>query len=145
MAKNSKGDNHDLLLAHLGSSAEATNDSWPDNLIILRRGLARDDQDLNLELISSLSEYGFYEVFMDDYSIQSQIELFRHAKRVVSLHGGALTNLIFSKPGTDVLEIFNSIYRNFDYERIAQMRRLNYQSAESSEMSRIKEWARRKS
>lgn len=145
MARNATVDDHDILLAHLGSSAKATNDSWPDNIIILRRGLARDDQVLNVELISNLSEYGFHEVFMDDYSIESQIELFRRAKRVISLHGGALTNLIFCKPGTDVLEIFNGIYRNFDYEKIAQMRGLNYQSAESSEMIRIKEWACRKS
>jgi capsular polysaccharide biosynthesis protein len=141
MMKKASGENHDLLIKTTNDFVEVKKDSLPDCILLLRRGLARDDKELNLELVNILTRYGFEEVDMDEYSIESQVNLFRYAKRVVSLHGGALTNLIFCQPDTDVLEIFNGLYRNFDYEKISRQRGLQYDSLNSNEISRIEEWA----
>jgi len=39
-------------------------------------------------------------------SFEEQLRLFRNAEVVVGPHGAGFTNLIFSKPGTRVIEIF---------------------------------------
>ena len=141
LSKEALGNEHNLLVKFTDELIKSSNASWPDKIIILRRGLARDDKGLNIELNKILSAYGFQEMVMEDLTIESQISLFRHAKRVVALHGGALTNLIYSEPGTDVLEIFSGIYRNYDYAKIAQKRNLQYLSVDSSEIELIKSWA----
>ena len=41
---------------------------------------------------------------MSELSFLDQINLFYNAKQIVGLHGAGFANLIFSKPGTFVLE-----------------------------------------
>lgn len=52
-----------------------------------------------------LHRFGFEEHFLEDYSLPQQIELFTQAEAVVAMHGAGLTNLMFCKPGTFVLEL----------------------------------------
>jgi hypothetical protein len=124
---------------HLQFSSPTT--SMPKKILILRRGLARDDIKLNQILLEIFHKHGFTEVMLDDMPIVSQIELFRNVDRVAAIHGGALTNLIYCKKGTDVLEIFSGIYRNFDYERISNLNSLSYIGINSEETREIELWA----
>ena len=43
-------------------------------------------------------------------SVRDQIDHFAAADIIVGIHGGALTNLVFAKPGVRVLEIFAPTY-----------------------------------
>lgn len=53
-----------------------------------------------------LEERGFVRVDPGTMSVRDQIDHFAAADIVVGLHGAALTNLVFAKPGARVLEIF---------------------------------------
>lgn len=52
-------------------------------------------------------------------------DLFANAKIVIAPHGAGLTNLIFCKPGTKVLEIFQS-HEDDTYCYLAQVLGLDY-------------------
>ena len=55
---------------------------------------------------------GFTECFPGQLSVKEQARLFASADWVVGVHGSALTNLAFCRPGTRVLEIFGWNYVN---------------------------------
>jgi hypothetical protein len=58
------------------------------------------------ELEPVLAEHGFEIVDPAGMSILEQVSLFSRASAVVGPHGAGLTNLLFSHPGTRVLELF---------------------------------------
>jgi hypothetical protein len=45
-------------------------------------------------------------LYLDEMSLEEQIRLFQRVDVVISTHGSALAHLIWSKPGTRVLEVF---------------------------------------
>lgn len=47
-----------------------------------------------------------------DLSLTEQISLFRDVDVVVAAHGAAVTNMVFAKPGTTVVELFGDNYIN---------------------------------
>lgn len=57
------------------------------------------------ELLRKLAPYGFKRYYLEDMSINKQIELFYDAKFVIAPHGAGLTNIIFSE-AINVLEMF---------------------------------------
>jgi capsular polysaccharide biosynthesis protein len=59
------------------------------------------------ELAGVLEERGFEIVECARLPLARQIELFAEAEIVVGPHGGGMTNLLFSPPGTKVLELFS--------------------------------------
>lgn len=63
-----------------------------------RRRLINQD-----EILQVLLPLGFQHVNWDGRSIQEQAALFAQASVIVGLNGAALSNLVFSKPGTRVL------------------------------------------
>ena len=42
-------------------------------------------------------------------SVVEQIKLFQGAQIIVAIHGAGLVNMIFSKPGTKVVELFQAL------------------------------------
>lgn len=57
------------------------------------------------QVIEILSRYGFEAIQPSAYEFSQQVALFGEASTVISAHGAGLTNLVFCKPGTRVLEI----------------------------------------
>jgi hypothetical protein len=57
------------------------------------------------ELIVGLEGFGFRICLLEQMPFEEQVRLFRNAEVVVAPHGAGFTNLIFSKPGTRVVEI----------------------------------------
>lgn len=57
-----------------------------------------------------LKPKGFVNINLDNMTVLEQANLFRHAKKIVTMHGAALANLIFSSPGVEVVEIRNDFY-----------------------------------
>ena len=97
----------DYLRRNLLSYADRTL-SQGERIYISRRK-ARYRRILNEpELLPVLAEYGFSVVYLEDYSVDKQISVFKFAKIVVSPHGTGLDNLLYCDPGTEVLEIFPS-------------------------------------
>lgn len=95
--------------------------------IYISRCLANHRKIVNeMEVLYLLAFYGFKPVFLELESVERKIEIFHSAEVIVAPHGAGLTNLIFCKPGTKVIEIFNpnwmlpsfwimSYYMNLDY------------------------------
>ena len=64
----------------------------------------------NKKKLSYLIKYGFSIIRLENYSIDEQINIFMNAKFIIGVHGAGLTNIIFSKPGTNVIEIIPKSY-----------------------------------
>lgn len=57
-----------------------------------------------------LNQYGFQKIILEELSIEDQVRAFYSADTIVSPHGSGLANLVFSKPGTKVIEMFSAVY-----------------------------------
>lgn len=58
------------------------------------------------EVSKTLHKRGFIDVYPEKLSFQQQIDFFANAEAVVAPHGAGLTNVIFSKPTTKVIQLF---------------------------------------
>lgn len=89
--------------------------------IFISRGSGLDRSDINLEksIMNYLEPVGFQAVDPSKLSVAEQILIFSEAKIIVGLHGGALANMIWCKPGAQVIEIFNHPYRTHDFIRLS--------------------------
>jgi hypothetical protein len=58
------------------------------------------------ELLPGLRDIGFNIVNPSEIPLSEQIAHFRAAKVVLSAHGAGLTNILFCRPGTTLIEIF---------------------------------------
>ncbi|MEM9771009.1 MAG: tetratricopeptide repeat protein, partial [Cyanobacteria bacterium P01_D01_bin.73] len=75
-------------------------------LYLHRRG-AKYRQVLNGDALADLLDKRGFEAFdPGQFTVQEQAKTFAAAEVVVAVHGAALTNLVFCKPGTTVVEIF---------------------------------------
>ncbi|PTX21368.1 uncharacterized protein DUF563 [Pontibacter mucosus] len=59
------------------------------------------------ELLEELEPYGFRSIVSSKLSIKEKIRLFSKAKVVLGATGAGLISMIFCKPGTKMIEIFN--------------------------------------
>jgi len=64
------------------------------------------------EIAENLLKRGFEAVECGQLSVQEQADRFGSADTVVGAHGAALTNLVFCRPGTRVVELFSPRYVN---------------------------------
>ncbi len=97
-----------------------------ENIYISRKYASRRRIVNEEEVANLLERYGFRRVFLESMSIVEQAALLRRAKNIVSPHGGGLTNIIFSQPGTKLIEIFSPYYINTVYWEISNQCQLDY-------------------
>jgi capsular polysaccharide biosynthesis protein len=64
------------------------------------------------EIEQCLRQRGFENFEPGDWTVRKQAQAFFGADWVVAVHGAALTNLAFCRPGTRVIELFSSEYVN---------------------------------
>jgi capsular polysaccharide biosynthesis protein len=100
----------------------------------LRKNLDRSSEKENSYLESLLGQYGFESIDPGILSIPDQISIFQNATEIVGIHGGALTNIVFSNSGTRIFEIFNHVYRNVDYKELSETLELEYDSCDILEI-----------
>lgn len=67
------------------------------------------------EILPLFRRAGFTEVQTEGLAVHEQAQLFSRAEAVISPHGGALTNMIFCRPGCKILELFGSHVYPFYY------------------------------
>ncbi len=82
------------------------------------------NEDSLIELLQALN---FDIIEPDGLSITQQISIVQQAAIIVSAHGAALSNLIFAREGTSVIELFSPDYFRTDcFFTLARMLKLNY-------------------
>jgi len=113
-------------------------------IFLTRRGRARIPENLDA-IENAFHRRGFEIVDCGAITVQRQIEIASSAPAIAGLHGAAMTNLLWARSGTPVLEIFQPGYLNACYEQIATERllRYSYTIASGSTIPRILfEWIR---
>jgi len=68
----------------------------------VRRGLLNE-----AEIKPLVEAAGFTMVVMEGMSVSEQVSLLSRADAVISPHGGALTNMVFCKPGIPIIELLS--------------------------------------
>ena len=71
------------------------------------------------ELASALAKFGYRCITLSDRSLAEQAARFAYASHIISLHGAGLSNLVFSSPGTQVIEIYPQRYGILSFAVIA--------------------------
>lgn len=98
----------------------ATTQPSPERIYI-SRNRAHHRRLLNeAAVIDRLQADGFVAVELESMSFAEQVGLFAQARVVIAPHGGGLTNLIFCRPGTQVVEFFAPNYVRPYYWQISQ-------------------------
>ena len=77
------------------------------------------------ELVAVLELFGYKRVFLEDLDQPEVMRLFASAQCIVAVHGAGLANLIFSNPGTKVIELFSG-HISKDYWIICSQLQLQY-------------------
>ena len=85
----------------------------------------------HLELEKYLKKKKFKIVKLASQSFAKQIYMFWNANCIIGAHGAALTNLVFSKPKTKVIELKPFRHPGRNYQRISKVNNLHYYSIES--------------
>ena len=80
----------------------------------------------NNEIIEYLSKRGFRSYQIGKLDFFEQIYLFNNAKIIIGPHGAAFTNIIFSNPDTNIIEIIPDYHKSKKCERISKILNLNY-------------------
>ena len=78
------------------------------------------------EIRQQLGLRGFEAYECEGKGVAEQARLFHSAEAIVAAHGAALTNLVFCKPGTTVLELFSPKYVNPCYRDTCVAANLRY-------------------
>jgi capsular polysaccharide biosynthesis protein len=123
----------------------STKSDLPKRVLLLRNEVARGNSQLQTEILKVLAVFGFSGVDPAGLSIDSQAALFRNATHIVGFAGGSFTNLIFAKPKTIVLEIFNTEYKDFCFERLSQLCELDYKRidcVEAADVRALSNWCK---
>lgn len=82
-----------------------------------------------------LARRGFEPLVMDDRTVAEQARLVASAEAVVGLHGAALANLVFARPGTRVVELMPGNVRGWNFARLAVAAGLPYDIVMGTEPS----------
>lgn len=110
------------LLAHYRlPAAAAERDVYVSRRGARLRALATED-----ELIGELTNRGFniFTPRADNHA--EQVRMFSSARKIVAVHGAALTNLLFAPTGSEVVELFARDHIKSPYIWIAQKLGLRY-------------------
>ncbi len=114
-----------LLRAHhkIPPAAEA------EGLLFVSRGDAKLGALVNeAEVLAELMDYDFDFLAPRPEDHKATIEAFQSARILVAAHGEALTNLLFCRPGTLVIELFASNQIKSDYCWLAMRLGLRYRA-----------------
>jgi capsular polysaccharide biosynthesis protein len=71
------------------------------------------------ELQHLLEGYGFSIVYNEDYTFFEQVALYSNAKYLVSIHGAGMTNMLFMKANSTILELHKRKTNEKDWHSLA--------------------------
>jgi capsular polysaccharide biosynthesis protein len=118
------------LLRAMRESAGYSFDTSPRpharHIYVSRRGALRRPLEGEAEIIAFLRSRGYEEVSCDGLTVREQQRLFGDADSIIAPHGAALTNLIWCRPGTRVVEFLPVKHANPCFFDISRMGELDY-------------------
>jgi hypothetical protein len=85
------------------------------------RGLKNEDQ-----LYKMLSKYKFKKYYFENLPYLEQIRLCYNSKIVIGVQGSGLTNLIFMKKNSNLIEMTNSFIKNPVIKLLCKIKKINY-------------------
>ncbi|HLD76796.1 MAG TPA: glycosyltransferase 61 family protein [Rickettsiales bacterium] len=96
--------------------------------------ISRDGQKLRYvenekEFVQLVEKYGFKKIIAEKFSYDEQIAIMKEAKYVISPHGAGLTNILFMKKNSSILEIAPEPHPEkqlSDYYKLASFLGINY-------------------
>jgi capsular polysaccharide biosynthesis protein len=100
--------------------------SYPSRIYVSRDRSKYRKFTNDAEVRAWLAKRGFAEVFTEEMSFPEQAALFASVNAVVAPHGAGLTNLVFCRSRTKVVEIFSPEYVNGCFWALANMADLDY-------------------
>ena len=77
-------------------------------------------------LLDSLASLGVQAVEPQDLPFSEQVALFANADVIIGTHGAGLANVVFCRPGSQVVELIPNEYRNKCYWALASNVALRY-------------------
>ena len=92
----------EALLPHLPPQV-----SGPKRIYVSRARCPSRHLDNEAELLEILEPLGFQTVICEENSLAQNMSLFDGAEAIFAPHGAGLSNIVFCKPGTKVIELFN--------------------------------------
>lgn len=95
-------------------------------VFLTRKGRRRFDNQEEIEKILAIS--GFEVIDAESLSVREQMDIFRSSSFIVSNHGAGLTNLLWARSGTVVVELFSYKWLNDCYFRLSSIKGLRYRS-----------------
>jgi tetratricopeptide (TPR) repeat protein len=99
----------------------------PTEMLYISRDKTASRRVINeAEIIELLTQVGFKVVMLESLSVAEQATTLAKAKVVIAPHGGGLTNLVFCRPGTKVIELFSPNYVYPCYWLISNLLGLSY-------------------
>jgi capsular polysaccharide biosynthesis protein len=108
--------------------------------IYVRRGVSKRAVLNEEEVLALLEPAGFEAVTMEGRSIGEQAALFASSAVIVATHGAALSNLVFARPGSAVIELMGTNTFSTAYAFLAWRRGLNYQMIMGTEPAPPGRW-----
>ena len=80
--------------------------NFPKKIYINRKDATSLRYIINKEEVENiLSNYGYENLTMSDYSFVDQVALFYNANEIIGLHGAGFANIVFCKQGSKIIEI----------------------------------------
>jgi hypothetical protein len=90
----------------------------PKKILIVRKGKTRGILNMHI-LKDALEKRGWIAIDLETVPFAGQIALFANADCIVAEHGAALTNLVWCRPGSKVLELCPTNFLNGCFEGIS--------------------------
>ncbi|REJ67402.1 MAG: glycosyltransferase family 61 protein [Planctomycetota bacterium] len=114
------------ILAHAGDQATPPS----PRVYVSRRGTRRVRNEAQLAAL--LKRFEFDEHFLEDYTVAQQAQLFHQAEVIVAPHGAGLANLVFARPGAQVVELMTEGRRALYFPELSRLMGLEHWLLESS-------------
>lgn len=134
----------DELYRELGSrlTSSARGPGAGRNIYITRRDATKRLVANERELVQALRRRGFVVVCPGEIPWPEQVAVFREAECIVGPHGAAFTNILFSRPGCRLVELFPAEENVWYFQRMAEnvgVRHSAFQGAPSQKIERKRE------
>jgi capsular polysaccharide biosynthesis protein len=78
------------------------------------------------EIWPELEKHGFEKVFLEDLTLEQQIQKLQSADVVLGVHGAGFANVLFCRPGTRIIEIQDPEDPNPHFYALAALLGLDY-------------------
>lgn len=129
----------------LTKNKKETNFDFGDKIYISREGQVLRFVENEIEVVNLLEKYGFKKLVIDNFSYDEQIAICTEIKYLVSPHGAGLTNILFMKEGSYLLEMATKPDERkllTDYYKLSSFLNINYlyQECLCGERSQVKDF-----